>query len=100
MTKTIKLSPATAHEVAAWIMAAIALVFVLLFHLLPAVLAGLLVFELVHIITPMLARRFSNNKPSNVSKLWAVAILVVIIVSLLAFAGAGLVAFFRSDSGS
>lgn len=94
MTKTIKLSPATAHEVAAWIMAAIALVFVLLFHLLPAVLAGLLVFELVHIITPMLARRFSNNKPSNVSKLWAVAILVVIIVSLLAFAGAGLVAFF------
>ena len=93
MTKTIKLSPATAHEVAAWIMAAVALVFVLLFHLLPAVLAGLLVFELVHIITPMLARRFSNNKPSNVSKLWAVAILVVIIVSLLAFAGAGLVAF-------
>ena len=100
MTKTIKLSPATVHEVAAWIMAAVALVFVLLFHLLPAVLAGLLVFELVHIITPMLARRFSNNKPSNVSKLWAVAILVVIIVSLLAFAGAGWVAFFRSDSGS
>jgi predicted PurR-regulated permease PerM len=100
MTKTIKLSPASVHDVAAWIMAAIALVFVLLFQLLPAVLAGLLVFELVHIITPMLARRLTGNKPSNVSKLWAVAILVVIIVSLLAFAGAGLVAFFRSDSGS
>ncbi len=100
MTKTAKLTPASVHDIAAWIMAALALVFVLQFHLLPAVLAGLLVFELVHIITPMLARSLPSNKPSNVSKLWAVAILVVIIVSLLAFAGAGLMAFFRSDSGS
>ncbi|MDP1766119.1 MAG: AI-2E family transporter, partial [Methylotenera sp.] len=36
----------------------------------------------------------------NRSKLWAVGILVAIIVSLLAFAGAGLVAFLRSDAGS
>ncbi|MDP3140147.1 MAG: AI-2E family transporter, partial [Methylotenera sp.] len=68
--------------------------------LLPALLAGLLVYELVHIITPYIARRFPSKKPSNRSKLWAVGILVAIIVSLLALAGAGLVAFLRSDAGS
>jgi predicted PurR-regulated permease PerM len=54
----------------------------------------------VHIITPYIARRFPSKKPSNRSKLWAVGILVAIIVSLLALAGAGLVAFLRSDAGS
>ncbi len=100
MTKITKVAAPTVYEIAAWLLTAFALFFVLKFSLLPAVLAGLLVYELVHIITPMLARRLPSNKPSHISKLWAVAILVVIIVSLLAFAGAGLMAFFRSDSGS
>ena len=100
MTKITKVAAPTVYEIAAWFLTAFALFFVLKFSLLPAVLAGLLVYELVHIITPMLARRLPSNKPSHISKLWAVAILVVIIVSLLAFAGAGLMAFFRSDSGS
>ncbi len=100
MLKTVNQSPVSVYEIAAWTLATLALLFILQFHILPAVLAGLLVFELVHIITPMLARCVLSKKPGNVSKLWAVAILVVIIVSLLAFAGAGLMAFFRSDSGS
>lgn len=79
---------------------AIAMFFVVMFSLLPALLAGLLVYELVHIITPYIARRFPSKRPSNLSKLWAIGILVIIIVSLLALAGAGLVAFLRSDSGS
>ncbi len=100
MTKASSVLPATKSEIAAWLIAGIALIFVLKFSLLPALLAGLLVFELVHIITPLIARKFPTKKPSNRSKLWAVGILVVIIVSLLALAGAGLVAFFRSDAGS
>ena len=96
MTKTTQLLPASACEKAAWLIAACALIFVLKYSLLPALLSGLLVFELVHMIT----RKFPSKKPSNRSKLWAVGILVVIIVSLLALVGVGLVAFFRSDAGS
>jgi predicted PurR-regulated permease PerM len=100
MTKISKVTPATIYEKSAWFIAAFALLLTLKFSLLPALLSGLLVFELVQIITPVIARKFPTKKPSNRSKLWAVGILVVTIVSLLALAGVGLVAFFRSDSGS
>lgn len=92
--------PVTVHEVAAWILAAFTLFFVVKFGLLPSLIAGLLVFQLVHIITPHIARRFPSQRPSNYSKIWAVSILVFIIVSLLSFAGASLVAFLRSDASS
>ena len=95
-----KLPPPTIYEISAWVLTGFALLFILVFHLLPALLAGLLVYELVHIITPFIARKFPSKQPSNRSKFWAAGILVVIVVSLLALAGAGLVAFFRSDAGS
>lgn len=90
----------TSYEVAAWLLAGLALFCVLKFSLLPALLAGLLVYQLVHMITPYISRRFPSKRPSNYSKLWAVGILVFIIVSLLSLAGAGLMAFLRSDAGS
>lgn len=93
-------TPPSAYEIAAWILSGLALLFILQFKLLPALLGGLLVFELVHIITPMIARKFPTTHPSNRARFWAVGILVAIIVSLLALAGASLVAFFRSDVGS
>ncbi|PKO46365.1 MAG: hypothetical protein CVU29_06035 [Betaproteobacteria bacterium HGW-Betaproteobacteria-22] len=88
------------HDISAWILAAIALIFTVKFGLLPALISGLLVFEVVHLITPMIAKRFSSKRKDNYSKLWAVGIIVFIIVSLLALAVAGLVAFLRSDAGS
>jgi predicted PurR-regulated permease PerM len=100
MTKKIPTLPPTVYEVSAWALSALILLLVLQLKLLPALLAGLLVFELVHIITPYIARQFPTKHPSNRAKLWAVGILVTVIVSLLALAAAGLVAFFRSDSGS
>ena len=99
MAKSLQ-APATIYEKFAWFLAAFALFFAVQFSLLPALLAGLLVYQLVHIITPYIARRFPTKRPSNYSKLWAVGILVFIIVSLLALAGAGLIAFLRSDAGS
>lgn len=100
MTKHSPALPPTVYEITAWVLTAMAMIFVVMFSLLPALLAGLLVYELVHIITPYIARRLPSKRPSNLSKLWAIGILVIIIVSLLALAGAGLVAFLRSDSGS
>jgi len=95
-----KINPPNIYEIAAWLLTGLALLFVLKFHLLPALIAGLFVFEVVHMITPHIAKRFPTKKPSNRAKLWAVGILVAIIVGLLTLAGAGLMAFLRSDAGS
>lgn len=88
------------YDIASWVLMALALFAILKFSLLPALLAGLLVFELVHIITPKIAQHFPSQSPSNRAKFWAVGILVFVIVSLLGLSGAGLVAFLRSDAGS
>ena len=42
------------YDIAAWLLAGGALFLILLLHLLPALLAGLLVYELVHILAPRL----------------------------------------------
>lgn len=84
------------YDIASWILIGLAMVLVLIFHLLPALLAGLLVYELIHILTPYIERKL----PGTRAKIIAVALLTIIIVSLLSLAGAGLVAFFRSESGS
>lgn len=83
------------YDIAAWIIMVFAMLFVLHVHLLPALLAGLLVFELVHIISPYIARRM----PGKGAKLVAVALLAVLIIGLLTLIGMGLVALLRSDSG-
>ena len=80
---------------AAWLLMAFAMVFVLKVHLLPALLAGLLVFELVHIISPYIARRL----PGKGAKIIAVALLASIVIGLLTLIGMGLAALFGSDSG-
>jgi predicted PurR-regulated permease PerM len=84
------------YDIASWILAAAALLLVLMLHLLPALLSGLLVYELIHFITPYVSRKL----PGHRSKLWAVGVLVIVIVGLLSLAGAGLVTLFRSESGS
>jgi predicted PurR-regulated permease PerM len=83
-------------DIASWILIGVAMVLVLTLHLLPALLAGLLVFELIHMLTPHIARKF----PGKRAKLIAIAFLAIVIVGLLSLAGAALVAFFRSESGS
>jgi predicted PurR-regulated permease PerM len=87
---------ASKYDIFAWLLMGFAMWFVLKFHLLPALLAGLLVYELVHIITP-----YVENKVLGVrAKMLAIGVLAVIIVGLLTLAGAGLMTFFRSDAGS
>jgi predicted PurR-regulated permease PerM len=80
-------------DIAAWTIAAFLLLLTLLLHLLPALLAGLLVFELVHVIAP----RLRIGKRGKVA---AVAILATAIVALLSLLLFGAVSFFRSDAGS
>jgi predicted PurR-regulated permease PerM len=83
----------TSVNIAAWTIAGLLLLLTLLLHLLPALLAGLLVFELVHVIAPRL--RLGKR-----GKVVAVAILATVIVAALSLALFGAVSFFRSDAGS
>ena len=84
------------YDIAAWVLIGAAMIFVLKFKLLPGLLAGLLVFELVHIISPYIARKL----PGTRAKFVAVGLLAMVVVGLLALLAMGLAAFFRSDSGS
>jgi predicted PurR-regulated permease PerM len=86
---------ASKYEIAAWILIAFAMYFVLKAHLLPALLTGLLVFELVHIIAPYIARKM----PGKIAKLLAVGLLASVIIGLLTLMGMGVAALFRSESG-
>ena len=89
--------PVTPVELASWILAAVALFLVLHLHLLTAFLAGLLVFELVHIMAPMLEKRLRLNR---LSRLVAVGLLATLIVGAITAAIFGLIAFLRSEAGS
>ncbi|GAB3626593.1 membrane protein [Pandoraea terrae] len=82
-------------EAASYVAAAVALWLVLSVHLLAALLAGLVVYELVHMMTPRLEMRIS----SEWARLVAVGLLSAIIVGLLTALVLGVVAFFRSDAG-
>src|SRR3989442_3393378 len=95
--RRLKEPPALAYEIAAWALAGVALLLALLLHLIPALLAGLLIYELVHILAPRL--RFVRVRQQQ-GKLAAVAILALATALLLSLAVIGAIAFFRSGAGS
>ncbi len=97
MTKNVNLADRGRIDAAAYLLAAGALWFVLAFHLLPALLAGFLVHELVYVVAERLPLKALKNSRA---KLIAVAILTACIVALLIAASMGLLAFFHSGAGS
>jgi len=88
--------PSDRINIAAWLLAGVALLLVLEVHLLPALLAGLLVYELVHLTAPLLERRLTSQR----ARLVAVGLLAVTMIAVVVGAGMGVVAIFRSDAGS
>ena len=62
-----------------YVLMALALLLVLHLHLLPALLAGLLVYELVQSTAPLLGKRV----PSDRARVLVVALLAAIVVGLL-----------------
>ena len=90
-------SPPTKHDAAAWIVTGTLLVTALVFHLLPALLAGLLVYELVHMLAPRLRLwRLSHDT----SKIIAVAVLSSIVVLIITIVIVGLLTMLRREAGS
>jgi predicted PurR-regulated permease PerM len=85
--------PARFHTISA-VITVIALVLVLKLHLLPALVAGLLVHELVQLISGSLGF-FQISRAGG--KLAAVAVISVLVISGLVVAGFGAVAFVRAQ---
>ncbi len=85
-----------AHEYAAWILAVSAIVFILKWHLLPALIAGLLVYELVHALSPLFGKHLSGGRAKGM----AVVLVVLFVLGAIAAAVFGLLAFMRSEGGS
>ena len=83
-------------DIAAWILAAIALIAALKLHLLPALIVGFLVYELVHILVPLLEKKLATDK----ARITAVVILALAVMGAISAVIMGLLAFIRSDGGS
>jgi predicted PurR-regulated permease PerM len=90
--------PMPTHRIqqASWLLALLSLILVLQQHLLPVLLAGLLVYELVHLTAPLLERRLSGLR----AKQTAVAFLAALVVGAAVAGAIAIVAFVRSDAGS
>ncbi len=84
----------TAVDRAAWIIAAVSLFLVLQLHLLPALLAGLLVYELVHLTAPLLASKLSHQR----ARLVVAFFFAVLVVGAVALALTLAIGFF-GDGG-
>ena len=87
---------ATRHTaIASYIAAAVALLLVMFLHLLPALIAGLLVYAVVDALAPLLERRW----PGGWARQLVVGLLAVVVAGLLALLIFGAVAFFRVELG-
>lgn len=84
-----------ATAVASYIAAAAALLLVMFLHLLPALIAGLLVYAVVGALSPLLERKL----PGELSRQLVVGVLAVVVAGLLALLIFGVVAFFRAEIG-
>lgn len=83
-------------EIAALILIMAALPLILKLHLLPALFAGLLVHELVHLVAP----RLFGGTHAGRARLVTLALLLTIIVLAIGGAVVGILLLLRSDAGS
>ena len=93
MTKNAHISRS---EYASWILAVLAMGVTLRFHLLPALIAGLLVYELVHVLSPVFARHISTRR----AKAAAIIVVSLIVVGAVSAASFGIVVFMKGEGGS
>jgi predicted PurR-regulated permease PerM len=81
---------------ASLVLAGVALALAILLHLLPALLAGLLVYELVQLAAPLMGRRISGDR----ARMVVVAALGIIVVGLLILLILGAISLFHSEIGN
>jgi len=85
------------YEISAWIITGAALLLILKLHLLSALLAGLLVYELIELVAPLLR---IGKMSYGLAKLLVATLLASLIVALLVLLIWASVHFFRSEGTS
>jgi len=90
-------SPITRADIAAWIIAALALGLIIKLHLLSSLLAGLLVFKLVDILTPWLRVRAMGH---DAARVLAVLLIASAVIAGLVGLGVALATFIRNSGES
>ncbi len=85
------------YENLAWLLMTLLLFAAIRVHLLPALFAGLLVFELIHILSNLISYKGLSNYKSKVFVVAFLAFVVVLSLSLIVFAIIGLL---RSGYGN
>ena len=85
--------PVTPSLIAAWILVGIGLLLIPLLHLISALVAGLLVYELVALLAPIIERHLINRW----SRWLAVAALAILTITALMVAGFAITAFVKSE---
>ena len=87
----------TRSDLVVWAASAIGLLMIVKFHLLPALLAGLVVYSLIHILTPRLRLTTLDGESRRWLALGLVASAVVAAISLV---GIAIASFFRGSDES
>lgn len=88
--------PVTRFQIAAWLMMAAGLLLTLKLHLLPALLAGLLVSQLVHVLAP----RFVIGRLDHVwAKVLVVSLITLAVLGALGGATAAIILYLRTEGG-
>jgi predicted PurR-regulated permease PerM len=96
-TFEIEKSKPTGHELAAWLMTGVAMLLVLKLQLLPVLLSGMLVYELVHVLSrPLRIGRLRGLR----ARVVVVSLLAIMIMSLLSLLIWGIIVFVRGESGN
>jgi predicted PurR-regulated permease PerM len=88
--------PITRSLIAAWTLTGIALILIPVLHLVSALVAGLLVYELVSLLAPIIERHLMNRW----SRWLAVGSLALLIIIALVGAGFAIAAFIQSEASS
>lgn len=90
-------SRVTASRIASYLLAALALFLILHFYLIAPLLGGLLVFELVQLVS---SRTHLNRLPDKRARLIALVFIAGMIGLLLCMIGAGIFWIFRGEAGA
>jgi predicted PurR-regulated permease PerM len=88
--------PVTGPLIASWVLTGVAFIVIPLLHLISALVAGLLVYELVTLLAPIIERHLINRW----SRWLSVAALAILIIAALIVAGFATTAFIKSEANT
>jgi predicted PurR-regulated permease PerM len=89
-------NPSHRYEYASWSIIGTLLLAVIILHLVPALIAGLLVYELTQIAAPFIEKHIKVRS----GRLVSIGLFAILVITALVGAGLGISAFLKSEAGN